>query len=136
MTTMKLTAANIQDTVGRNRIVFANFQAPHRCNPCRVFEPTWDAAAARHPDIVFAKVDSDNEPRLNALFEIQAVPTVVAIKDGVPVATKRGVQSAQDFADLIRDVRAADVNRAQARPVDPRPAQPGVVLGGRSVRPR
>lgn len=79
------------------------------CGPCRGFAPVFEAASARHPEVAFAKVDTDAEPALAARFQISAIPTLMAFRDGVLVFRRPGAVNAQALDILVDHVRALDM---------------------------
>ncbi|HEX5515852.1 MAG TPA: thioredoxin domain-containing protein, partial [Gammaproteobacteria bacterium] len=78
MATIEITAENLDDVVANNEIVFLDFWAAW-CGPCRNFAPTYEAAAAANPDIVFGKIDTEAQQELAAAFQIRSIPTIAAI---------------------------------------------------------
>ncbi|MCS6915909.1 MAG: thioredoxin family protein [Myxococcales bacterium] len=116
MATVQITKKNFEHLIQQG-IVLLDFWAAW-CGPCRAFAPIFEAAAARHPDIVWGKVDIDAEPSLAAAFQIQAVPTLVVLREGVVLAAQPGVLSGPALDELVRKVRALDMSevRRQARP--------------------
>ncbi len=90
------------------------------CGPCRAFAPVFDRAAARHPDVTFAKVDTWAEPTLAAAFQISAIPTLMAFRDGVLVFEQVGALPPAALDRLIAAVRALDMDvvRRQAAAAD------------------
>jgi thioredoxin 1 len=83
------------------------------CGPCRAFAPIFEAAASRHPDIVFGKIDTEAEPGLAAAFEIRAIPTLAVLRDGVLLAAIPGMMPAKAIDELIGKVRAIDMTEVR-----------------------
>ncbi len=79
------------------------------CGPCRAFAPVYEAVAAEHPDVVFAKVNTEAEPRLAATYDIRAIPTLMAFRDGVLVFANAGALPKPALRVLIERVRELDM---------------------------
>ena len=79
------------------------------CGPCRAFAPIFAAAAERHPDVVFGRIDVDAEPGLARAFRIHSIPTLMAVRDGIVVAARTGLVPAALLDGLVRAARGLDM---------------------------
>jgi thioredoxin reductase (NADPH) len=113
VTTRDLTAEQFNETINGNDIVLVDFWASW-CGPCRQFAPTFAASAEKHPDVVYAKVDTEAEQGLAAAANIRSIPTLMAFKKGKLVFNQPGALPATALEDLVQQIRAFDVDAAQA----------------------
>ncbi len=110
--TVELTEENFEAAVKKNGILFIDFWAQW-CPPCRAFAPVFEAAAQKHPDIVFGKVNTEEQPGLGAAFEIQAIPTLAVFREGVLLFAEAGAIPANALEQLIQKVRELDMDQVR-----------------------
>jgi thioredoxin 1 len=114
MATVHLTAANFDEITSKDGIVLVDFWASW-CGPCMRFAPVFEAAAEKHEDITFAKVDTEANPDIAMKFDIRSIPTIWAIKDGVIVFAQPGALPGTALEDLIGKVRELDMDEVRAQ---------------------
>ncbi len=114
MATQDLTAAQFNDIINGNDIVLVDFWASW-CGPCRAFAPTFTKASETHPDIVFAKVDTEAEQELAAAAQIRSIPTLMAFKNGNLVFNQAGALPPAALEQLIQQVKDFDIDAAMAQ---------------------
>ena len=108
MGVVNLTDSTFESTITENDIVLVDWWASW-CGPCRMFGPVFEAASEQHPDIVFAKVDTEANPRLSASAGISSIPTLMIFRENVLVFSQPGALPAAALEDLIGQVRALDM---------------------------
>ncbi|WP_336320009.1 thioredoxin [Streptomyces lavendofoliae] len=113
MSTLELTKDNFDQVVKENDFILIDFWAAW-CGPCRQFAPVFEGASERHPDLVFAKVDTEAQTELAAAFEIRSIPTLMIIRDSVAVFAQPGALPEAALEDLIGQARKLDMDEVRA----------------------
>ncbi|MHB8536180.1 MAG: thioredoxin [Sulfuricaulis sp.] len=112
MATLDVTQENFHQVVSGNKIVVVDFWAPW-CGPCRSFAPAYEAASEKFPDVVFAKVNTEEQQALAAHFQIRSIPTLMIFREQIIVFAQPGALPAAALDQAIEKSKALDMDEVR-----------------------
>ena len=113
MATVELTEESLEKTIVENDIVIIDFWAEW-CGPCKSFSPIYEEVSEKHPDIVFAKVDTEVEQGIAAHFQIRSIPTLMIFREQIVLFSEAGMLPATALEQVIQQVRELDMEKVKA----------------------
>ncbi len=112
MAVVELTQENFEATITGNKMVIVDFWAPW-CGPCKSFAPVFEATSEKHPDVVFAKVNSDDEQALAGHFGIRSIPTIMLFREQIVVFMQSGALPASGLESVLTQAKALDMEQVR-----------------------
>ncbi len=108
MAVVELNKESFEETVSNSDFVIVDFWAPW-CGPCRSFAPTYEKVSEDHPDIVFAKVNTEDEREIAAHFQIRSIPTLMSFREKVIIFSQPGALPEGGFRELLEKAKELDM---------------------------
>jgi thioredoxin len=113
MATVELTKENFEQVVSGNSMVVVDFWAPW-CGPCKGFAPVFEGASEEHQDVVFAKVNTDDEQEIAGAFGIRSIPTLMVFREKVLLFQQAGALPASALEQVLEQAKALDMEQVRA----------------------
>jgi thioredoxin len=110
--TVEVTQENLHQIVSENNMVIVDFWAPW-CGPCRSFAPAYEAASEKYPDIVFAKVNTEEQQALASYFQIRSIPTLMIFREKIIIFAQPGALPASALDQVIEKAKALDMDEVR-----------------------
>lgn len=113
MATVDLTLETFETTINQGGITLVDFWAEW-CGPCKMFGPIFEKASESHPDVKFAKVDTEANQELSGMAGISSIPTLMIFRDGILLFNQAGALPAPALEDIIGKVKELDMDMVRA----------------------
>jgi len=112
MAVVELTKDTFEEVVTNNEFVIVDFWAPW-CGPCRSFAPTYEKVSGDHPDVVFAKVNTEDEQEIAGHFQIRSIPTLMIFRDKIIIFSEAGALPESAFRELVKKAGELDMEEVR-----------------------
>ena len=113
MATIELNKDNLESTILNNDIVMIDFWAPW-CGPCQSFAPIYEEVSEKHPDVVFGKVNTEDEQEIAGHFQIKSIPTLMMFREQVIIFSEAGMLPQEGLEEIIQKARDLDMDQVRA----------------------
>jgi len=113
MATVELTAENFNATIENNDLILVDFWAGW-CGPCKSFAPVYENASEKHPDVVFGKVNTEEQQMLAAQFQIRSIPTLMIFREQIIIFSQAGALPSAALNEIIGKAKTLDMDLVRA----------------------
>lgn len=113
MATVALTLENFEQTISTNDLVIIDFWAEW-CGPCKTFGPIFEKVSEKYPDVVFGKVETDQQQELSSGFQIRSIPTLMIFREKIIIFTQPGMLPESNFVELVEKALSLDMDMVRA----------------------
>ena len=113
MATLELTEPTFAETIEGNELVILDFWAEW-CGPCKAYGPVYERVSEEFPDVVFGKIDTEDQQGLAGMFGIRSIPTTIAFKEGIGVFMQPGALPEDALRDLVENLKGLDMDEVRA----------------------
>ena len=124
MAVVELTKDNFEEVVTNNEFVIVDFWAPW-CGPCRSFAPTYEKVSEDHPDVVFAKVNTEEEQEIAGHFQIRSIPTLMIFRDKIIIFSEAGALPESGFRELVSKAGELDMDEVRRQVAEQQSSEQG-----------
>ena len=108
MAVVELTKENFEQVITSNATVIVDYWAPWY-GPCRGFAPVFEKVSEAHPDVIFAKVNTDEEQEIAAHFQIRSIPTLMVFREQIIVFSQPGALPQGAFEQVVSKAKEIDM---------------------------
>ena len=113
MPTLDISEPMFAETIENNELVILDFWAEW-CGPCRSYGPIYERVSDAFPDVVFGKINTEEQQSLAGMFGIRSIPTTIAFKEGIGVFMQPGAIPEDALKDLVVKLQNLDMDEVRS----------------------
>jgi thioredoxin 1 len=112
VSSIAITKENFEDVINKNPMIIIDFWAPW-CGPCKNFGPVFEAISDKYPDIVFAKVNTEEQQEIGSMFQIRSIPTLMIFRDQIIIFAQPGALPGPALEEIIGKAKELDMDKVR-----------------------